>query len=51
MRALYLLAVLVLVGLAVSLILWPESGRFDGRGLLALVIAGAVVLNWRAVEA
>jgi hypothetical protein len=51
MRALFLLAVVVLICLAVSLILWPGSGRFDGRSLLALTIAVGVALNLRAVEA
>ncbi|QGH74539.1 membrane protein [Arthrobacter phage Kuleana] len=51
MRVVFLLAVAVLLCLAVSLILWPGAGRFDGRALLALAIAVGVVLNLRAVEA
>ncbi|AYN57526.1 hypothetical protein PBI_KEPLER_52 [Arthrobacter phage Kepler] len=50
-RVLFLGAVALLICLAVSLILWPASGRFDGRALLALAIAAGVVLNLRAVEA
>ena len=49
-RALLLGAVLVLLVLAVSVIMFPGSGRFDGRSLLALVLAVAVVLAVPAVE-
>ena len=50
MRALFWLGVVALVCLAVSAVMWP-SERFNGRDLLAAVLAVVVVLNLRAVEA
>ena len=50
MRVLFWIGVVALLCLAVAELIWP-SERFDGRSLLALVLAVAVVLNLGAVEA
>lgn len=52
MKAFLLLGVLGLLCLAVSVAVNPPAGGFDGRSLLALVLAVMVIINIRVgVEA
>ena len=48
MKAFLLLGVVGLLCLAVSVMVDPPAGGFDGRALLAMVLAVMVVINVRS---
>jgi len=49
MKAMFILGAVLVLCLAVSVILRPPAGGFDGRALLALVISALMVLSVPAV--